>query len=100
MKKLGTVPGLERSFAKKFLWKRVIVTFEIRKLHRVDLARISTCRQTGLPDGKRGTRDSAMFTLLDISVDLRGIEPLPPQCECGVLPLNYRPVLSNRARAA
>ena len=25
------------------------------------------------------------------SVDLRGIEPLPPQCECGVIPLYYRP---------
>ena len=24
-------------------------------------------------------------------VDLGGIEPPPPQCECGVLPLNYRP---------
>jgi site-specific DNA recombinase len=26
-----------------------------------------------------------------LDVDLGGIEPPPPQCECGVLPLNYRP---------
>ena len=27
----------------------------------------------------------------ELYVDPRGIEPLPPQCECGILPLNYGP---------
>ena len=33
-------------------------------------------------------------------VDLGRIELPPVQCECTVLPLDYRPILSNRARAA
>ena len=29
-----------------------------------------------------------------VFLDPRGIEPLPPQCECGILPLYYGPVFS------
>ena len=38
---------------------------------------------------RRGYRFQTL-TAFD-AVDLGGIEPPPPQCECGVLPLNYRP---------
>lgn len=27
-----------------------------------------------------------------LGVDPGGIEPPPPQCECGILPLNYGPI--------
>lgn len=39
----------------------------------------------------RGTPASAMFTPLDI-MDLTRIELVSPQCECGVLPLDHRPL--------
>ncbi len=74
-----TYQGFEKFLSKDRQRTHGEVIHPVRN-HSMDLARIELATQQPAP------------LEITFTVDLRGIEPLPLQCECSVVPLNYRPL--------